>query len=584
MRSAESIITHHASRFTLRAPRSTTLFRLLWEKLPFFALSAVSCGVTFRAQQQAEAVATFEALPFSRRMVHAVAAYLDYLLQTFWPSQLSAFYPIPAELPAARTIGSAALLAVVTAAALFQVRRRPWAPVGWFWYLGMLVPVIGLVQVGEQARADRYTYLPLIGIFILVAWGVGALRPAPGPREDLESKTEGRRPKLEVRSGLLFVGAGVVLAGLALTTHRQVGYWRDSRSLFGHAVQVATNNYVAWQCLGIVDLQEGNDPEAALAKFTRASACRPAYEVDYGNMYFIGAALQFQGKGLEALPYLERSIVPVEDRPFRDYRLGLSLIAAGRLADAGAALRRAIDARPQDAEFQLGRAALLEAQGQATKARQLVGELVKSNPESAQVRRSLAEFLMRDNRPADAEVQYVAALKLQRPDAKLLRAYAAALSKQGKTDEAIRELDAALKLEPKLAQASFELAELLSQQGRNREAAARYSKAIEADPKLLSALNNLAWLLATDPDAQIRNGPRAVELAERACQLTEWKAAFLMGTLAAAYAEAGRFTDAVAMAERARDLARADKLEEVANKNGELLELYRAGRPFREEK
>jgi tetratricopeptide (TPR) repeat protein len=547
---------------------------LIWEKLPFLALSAVSCVVTFLAQ--GPAVASFEALPFGHRVAHSIAAYFDYLRQTFWPSQLVVFYPFPAELPVARVIGLAALGIVVTAAALFPVRRQPWAVVGWFWYLGMLIPVIGLVQVGERARADRYTYLPLIGIFILVAWAAEALLPDDG-------RTPAGRPRCAAfRRGLLAVGAGVVLVGLILVTHRQAEFWRDNRSLFGHAIQVATNNYVAWKGLGLADLQEGNDPEAALAKFARASACGRAYAVDYANFYFIGTALQIQGKALEALPYLERCVVSDEDRPYRDYRLGLSLIAAGRLAEAEAALRRAIEAKPQDLECQLGMAALLQAQGQAAKAEQLVRELAQQHPESAQIHQMSADFLMLENRPTEAEIQYVAALKLQPQDGKLLRAYATALSKQGKTDEAIRELEAALKLEPKQAQANFELANLLSQQGRTREAANRYSQALAADPKLLSALNNLAWLLATDPDAQIRNGPRAVELAERACQLTEWKVPFFMGTLAAAYAEAGRFADAVAMAERARDRAQADKLDEVAKRNGALLELYRAGKPYHE--
>jgi protein O-mannosyl-transferase len=575
-RPAPSTLRTSARKFQLS---SFILHPLFLEKLPFLALSALSCGVTLLAQTKGEAVASFEMLPFGRRMAHAIAAYLDYLQQTFWPSHLAVFYPLPAEMSAARTIGAAALLAAITAAALFLARRRPWAPVGWFWYLGVLVPVIGLVQVGEQARADRYTYLPLIGIFILVAWGVEALVGIPSPED-------GRAPVVRpgsarLRSGLLAAGAGVVLVGLALTTHRQVGFWRDSRTLFEHAVQLATNNYVAWQCLGIVDM-ERNDPEAALAKFTRANVCRRASATNYENLYFIGTALQAQGKGLEALPYLEQSVVSVEQRPYRDYRLGLSLIAADRLAEAEAALRRAIEAMPQVAEFQLGMAALLETQGQAVKAEQLLREMVNRHPKLPQARRSLADFLMLHDRPAEAEVQYVAAVKLQRPDAKVLRAYAAALSKQGKNAEAIRQLEAALNLEPKHAQTNFELAELLSQQGRNREAIARYSQALEADPKNLSALNNLAWLLATHPDPEIRNGPRAVGLAERACQLTEWKTAFLMGTLAAAYAEAGRFADAVATAERARDRARADNLEDVAKTNERLLELYRGGQPFRD--
>ncbi len=572
------------------------LLHLILEKVPFFALSTLSCVVTFLVQQHGEAVASFTAMPFGDRMAHAVAAYFDYLQQTFWPSGLLVFYPLPVELSAARTISSAALLAVLTGAAVFLIRRRPWAPVGWSWYLGILVPVIGLVQVGQQVRANRYTYLPLIGIFILVAWGLAALLSAPSPQGSSDASLparalapeDGRTPVVpprrdSIRPGLLAAAAGVVLIGLALMTHRQAGFWRDNQSLFGHAVQVATNNFVAWEGLGIAALQR-NDPKAALADFTRANACQRAYETNYENLYFIGTVLQMVGKGLEALPYLEQSRVPVVNRPYRDYRLGLSLIAAGRLAEAEAALRRAIQARPHEAEFQLGWAALLDAQGRTAESEQLLREVVNGHPELAEAHRSLADFLLLHNRPSEAEAQYAVALKLQPPAATLLGGYAVALSQQGKTDEAIRELEASLKLEPIDAQTSFNLAELLSQQGRKREAVARYAQALEADPKCLSALNNLAWLLATDPDAQIRNGPRAVQLAERACQLTEWKAAFLMGTLAAAYAEAGRFADAAAMAERARDLARADKQEDIARKNEQLLQLYRAGRPFREEK
>ena len=372
-----------------------------------------------------------------------------------------------------------------------------------------------------------------------------------------------------------------MLVALGVTAHRQVQHWQNSHSLFRHTVNVTGENCVAWECLGIADLQQHN-PAAALTNLARALECATSQDESNSVTYYIGAALQIEGKGLEALPYLERATVLPELQPERNYRLGLSLTAAGRLAEAEAALKQALDAKPNAAEFQLGMAALLHRQGQNEKAEEIFRQVIAKQPGLASGRQTYADFLLLTGRPAQAEAQYAAAVKLEPSDVKLRQGYAAALVRQGKTRETIEQLEEALKLEPTNAKVNFDLAELLSAQGRSREAVARYEAALAPNPKSITVLNNLAWLLATDADDRVRNGARAVELAERACAATEWKAAFLMGTLAAAYAEAGRFADAVAMAEKARDRARADKLDEVARRNEELLQLYRAGKPYRE--
>src|SRR4051812_8023553 len=260
-----------------------TLGPLILEKIPFFALSAASSLVTMTVQTPA--MVDPNALPLSARFANAALATFNYLRQTFWPTHLAVFYPYPVDLPwlAAGAVG--VLLLLISAAAIFLARRVPSAPVGWFWYLGMLVPVIGLVQVGSQARADRYTYLPLIGIFVLLAWG--AVKAANSKRWSV----------------LLAPGAALIVAVLSVRAHEQVQHWLNSEALFTHAAKVTDDNYSALGGLGIVELQRGNYTQA-MKHLTAALESAQRHGAEKGIKYYIGAALQMQGKGVEALPWL----------------------------------------------------------------------------------------------------------------------------------------------------------------------------------------------------------------------------------------------------------------------------------------
>ncbi len=542
--------------------RHSTLIPLVLEKLPFFALAITSCIVTVIVQS--DAVAKTELVSISDRLGNAVLAYVAYLGQTVWPARLAVFYPFPLELTARQIIAASAVLLVTSVATVRLTRTQPFAITGWLWYLGTLVPVIGLVQVGAQARADRYTYLPLIGIFIGMAWGLGALVQA---RNQLK--------------WLVSIAAVLLLAALSVTTHRQAEYWRNSRTLFAHAAQVTRGNYVALSGLGIADARQGNWASAT-TNLTQALEFARLHHAEKFINYYIGVTLQMQGKGLEALPYLEDTVVSSELRPERNYRLGLSLLEANRLTEAESALKNALAAKPQSAEFQLGMAALLVRQGDWAKAESLYRATLASHPDSPVTHKSFGDFLTLAGRHPEAEPHHAEAVKLKPADAVFRRAYATTLRNLGKLNEAIAQLEEAANLGLVVAETAAELAELYSVQGQSAKAVVYYEKAITAEPKFVSALNNLAWILATDPDDELRNGVRAVELAERACHLTDWKTAILMGTLAAAYAEAGRFPDAVAMASKARDRARADQQETIANKNDELRKLYEHGTPFRD--
>jgi protein O-mannosyl-transferase len=542
--------------------RRTTFKPLLLEKLPFLALAITSCVVTVIVQS--DALAKTELVPLSARLGNAVLAYVDYLGQTLWPAGLAVFYPFPLELTARRIIAASAVLLVISAATLRLSRTQPYVIMGWLWYLGTLVPVIGLVQVGSQARADRYTYLPLIGIFIMMAWGLGALVQACS------------RSKWLVQ-----IASVLMLAALSVTTHRQTEYWRNSRTLFAYSAQVTRGNYVALSGVGIADALQG-DWHAAMTNLTQALEFARLHHAEQFISYYLGVTLQMQGRGLEALPYLENALVPSELRPERNYRLGLSLLEANRLSEAETALKDALADKPQSAEYQLGMAALFIRQGNLAEAEPVYQATLASHPTSPVAQKSFGDFLTLAGRYAEAESHHAAAVKLKPGDALFRRAYAKTLRNLGKLSEAIVQLEAAARLGLVNSEAAAELAELYSVQGQSAKAVVWYQKAIENAPKSISALNNLAWILATDPNDEVRDGKHAVELAERACQLTEWKKAVLMGTLAAAYAEAGRFPDAVAMAGKARDQAHADQQETIAKKNEELLKLYEYGKPFRD--
>jgi len=575
---------------------------LLVEKIPFFIISAISCVVTVVAQGHGEAISSVETVSVPHRLSNAAISCVAYLKQTIWPTSLSVFYRRSVEFPPGIVLGCALLLLAITVLTLRFARSRPYLLVGWCWFLGMLVPVIGLVQVGNQARADRYTYLPLIGVFIAVVWGAGELvlkfsnlrrqqplTPKPGKTAVATNiRKVPAQPTAQVSSvhraapALLFACATLLMMiPLALATHRQVQYWQNSRTLFSDAVNLDPDNYTAWQNLGIADL-EHSDKEAALTHFLRALECARRYGQENAFKYFVGATLQLQGKGLEALPYLEQAVVAPDFRPQRAYRLGLSLTAAGRLDEAEIALKQAVASQPDVPEFQLGLASFYEQKAQPAEAKRIFEHVIETHPENAAAQRALANLLMAQNQPAEAETHYAEALKLTTPNAGLRQAYATCLAASGKTAQALEQLQLAHKEEPDNPAVNLALGELLAEKGDNHSAAACYEKCIEIEPKSVGALNNLAWMLATSPDNALRNGARAVELASRACQLTEWKQAFMMGTLAAAYAEAGRFPDAVEMAEKARDKARADKLDEVVKRNEELLALYRAGKPYHE--
>ena len=251
--------------------RTTELHRVtlptaIFEKVPFLLLAAASSVVTFMAQRKGGAVATLQGMPTGARASNAIVSYLRYVGKLLWPENLSVLYPMPPSWPIWLVVVSVVFLIVMSAMAVWQARRRPYFFVGWFWFMGILVPVIGLVQVGVQSMADRYLYVPAIGLFIAATWGVAEL-------------TE-RWPK---RNALLGAGAVVVLALCLGLTWFQIKIWKNGETLFRHAVAVTKNNYLAYNNLGFF-LENHGKTDEALDDYRKSVEINPFYEDARNNL------------------------------------------------------------------------------------------------------------------------------------------------------------------------------------------------------------------------------------------------------------------------------------------------------------
>jgi hypothetical protein len=379
-----------ASASNLRAFDARRSMALILEKLPLLLLSAISSAITFIVQNKVGAVADVDRLPIAERIGNALVSYVRYVGKSIWPGDLVLQYPHPMAWPAWAVLASGTLIAAITVVAVATRRACPWLIVGWLWFLGTLVPVIGLVQVGTQAMADRYSYVPQIGLLIMVVWAAALLVRGP------------------VKRPIAAAACVVILSLYCVKTRLQVMVWRDTQTLAEHAVAISPENWLMQHLLG--------------------------------------------------LTYLH----------------------------------------------------------------------------------------------------------MQRPDL------------------AARQFEIAGRLNPNHAEIASNLGDVLMLQGRAAEAIKAYQRALELEPDRSGTLNNSAVILCTNADANLRNGPMAVMLARRACELTHFKNPDYVFTLAAAHAEASDFDQAVRYATDARELAVQSSRAALVSDIDEKLKLFRAGRPSRE--
>ncbi len=562
MQNGEADYAPRATPHAIRHRSTTPPLGLVLEKLPFFALAAASCVVTFLVQRASGAVAPLEKGPFELRLANALVAYARYLGKTVWPSDLAVFYPYShLSLDSWQVVGAGLLLLAVTAGVLLVRKRQPYLLVGWLWFLGMLVPVIGLVQVGKQSMADRYTYLPHIGLFILLAWGAAALVNRPTRLRQITAAA----------SALVLVGCGILTA-------RQLSYWRDTITLFEHAAAVTDRNFVACAVIGNELAEQGKLGEA-IAQCRKALAISPDYPEARNTL---GNIFAKQGKLEEAVANYRAAAEA--DRTYADPRNGLGsvLVKQGKFAEAEIQCREALKLAPMHLPAMYSLATALHSQGKLDEAADYYRQILALDPRLFTPRRLLGNILVAQGKTDEAIGQLQLALKIRPEDADTRTVLGLVLLDKNRADEAVDQFRQATRLQATNSLANYQLALIHQERKETRAAIERFRLALRAQPDWPESLNNLAWLLAANPDASLRDGAEAVALAERACKLTNYKEPLLIGTLAAAYAEAGRFPEAVSAAEKARELALAGGLQEIARKNGELLELYRAGRAYHE--
>jgi protein O-mannosyl-transferase len=374
---------------------ATGIASLAWEKLPLFALVAASAVITSVAQSHAGAVRTFTEFPFALRLSNALVSYAKYVLLTFWPNDLAVFYPFPsAGIPVWQVIGAALLLIGITVLCFSQRKSRPYLIVGWLWFLGTLVPVIGLVQVGGQSMADRYFYIPSIGLFIAIVFGLADIAKAP--------KAFG------VPSWLGAAIAGGVLLVLGTLTNAQIHRWSNSFTLFEHTLAVAPPSVAIEDSLGYALQRSGRLDEAA-AHVEKALQIKPD---DYMSLLYMGVARFYQGRVPEATEHAQAAIRLQPDSAKAHNLLGMALANQNRNDAALAELRRASELAPTDAEIRNGLGTVLARLGRVPEAVEEFHEAVRLDPNNAAAHANLGLVLLAAGKPQESILEFEAALQL----------------------------------------------------------------------------------------------------------------------------------------------------------------------------
>jgi tetratricopeptide (TPR) repeat protein len=377
----------------LRSSFSYSAIRpLLIEKLPFFALTIASCVATVLAQSGGGAVVPTAVLPLGQRVCNALIACAGYLEKTFWPTRLALFYPLHGEAPEEAVVVAGVSLCCMTALVFWRAARNPYLLVGWLWFLGMLVPTLGLVQVGMQQMADRYTYLPLIGVFVMLVWELTELLTA-----------------LRVWTAVQASAAGLGVAVCGVLASRQIGYWQDTESIFGHTLKVTHDNYVALSNHGMAVFKKGRVAEA-IQDYKAAIALAPELDVARTSL---GEALVQQGKYDEAIEQFTKVLELEPANPAARLQLGVALSRQGKLDEAVEAFSEVLRQNPDDVGAHNNLGNVLSMQGRNEAALEHFAEAVRLQPAHASAQNNLAIVCKKLGRTDRAIACYREALRLQ---------------------------------------------------------------------------------------------------------------------------------------------------------------------------
>jgi tetratricopeptide (TPR) repeat protein len=440
------------------------------EKLPLLALALGMSAITVWVQVGAGAVADTDVSPLGMRLANAVVAYATYVRQTLWPTGLAVFYP-PRPLGAGEVVACLAVLVAVTLAALRFARRAPWLVVGWLWFLGTLVPVIGLVKAGEQAMADRFTYVPGIGLAVALAWTVDALAAThPAWRRGLAAAAT----------------AGVLALGVA--TRAQLAHWRSSEALFRHALAVTADNHVAHTNLAVA-LEVAGRPEEARSHWEAVVRLRPRAPSAHASL---GQALARAGDAAGAERAYQEALRLDPRSALALVNFGVLLASQGRLDDAAARFEAATRIDPDYAKAWAGLAEVYAAQGRRADAIAAARRAIAADPRLAEAHSTLAMLLEAEGDAAAALAAYRAAAALRPDEPRAALNLGAALLDHGEVAEAARVADAVVARWPSLPEGRLLAGDVRAAEGRRDAAVAAWQAALRLRPGMPEASRRLA--------------------------------------------------------------------------------------------
>jgi len=414
--------------------------RMVREKIPFFALAAAASVTTFVVQKQGGAVIAIQTLPLGARCGNALISYCRYLGKFFWPADLAVFYPHPGYWPIGQVLLASGLIAGISMFVLMKRRQYPFLLVGWLWYCGTLVPVIQLVQSGEQAMADRFTYVPSLGLLILVLWGTYEL-------------TRHWRYQVMLLSA---TGSATIVLCLGLT-RQQLGYWKDSETLFRHALKVTRNNQFAHKALGNALLKEDQIDEA-IRQFQEAIPLKPN---DADNHYNLGNALLKQGQTDEAIRQFQEVVHLKPDDAEAHNNLGNAFLKQGQIDQAIRQFQEVIHLKPDDAEAHNNLATALGRNGQIEEGINQFKEAIRLKPDDANIHYNFGNTLLKNDQIDEAIRQYKEVIHLNPDDAEAHNNFGIALGRKGQIEEGIHQFQEAIHLKPDYADAQNNLARAL---------------------------------------------------------------------------------------------------------------------------
>ncbi len=455
---------------TTESMHSKPIFALVLEKLPLFAIAALASAVTFFVKQGTGAIISLQVLPTKIRLANALVSYVKYLGKVLWPYHLAVFYPHPLDtLQWWHGAAAGVLLIVLTLLIIRRGRRLRYLVVGWLWYLGTLVPVIGLVQAGPQAMADRFTYVPIIGLFIMVAWGI----------PDLLAKWRYARIALPIVSVM-------VLSILMVSSWMQVQLWRNSITLFTHALKVTSDNFIAHNNLGVGLLKQGQ-PDQAIGHFRKALQINP----NYGQAYYsLAYALAEQGKLHQAISHYRKALQINPHSALAHNNLGNALAALGKRDEAGAHYAEALRIEPYYAEAHNNLATVLANEGKIQEAIVHYTEALSIKPNYAEAHNNLAVALAREGKLNEAISHYTEALRIKSNYLEAHVNMGTILYRLGKLSGAEKHYSEALRLQPNNAKVHNMLGAVLARQGKLEQAVDHFSTALRLNPDYSNARIN----------------------------------------------------------------------------------------------